>query len=341
MKKQLFSLMMAFALVLGLSVTASAQDGLTIAGAIWHLPGSTHSISVSAGHSNTSYAWVVNSIDCTGAAAANATPSFTGGSESTHTAVFQYPDNAAGIYRFSVTETTTGDNGCSTTREFYTAIMTIDVVVVASNNLGAEITGAALSSCNDYTLLSGNTPATLVENTDADDNTNSLGTWQNASLYNNRWVNVSLTTADLSGACAGMTSAPAAGSFAWQFNYTVAGTNYTAPDNFITLLPATNIVGTGSVTYTAATDETNVVTVDRGVTAFTIPLQSFIRWGTTDVDQDQDFTFTVDSNTTVLDDDATLDCTDGREPVSRNTNNASASQHIDASPATPRITVTY
>ncbi len=113
------------------------------------------------------------------------------------------------------------------------------------------------------------------------------------------------------------------------------------PDNFITLLPATNIVGTGSVTYTAATDETNVITVDRGVTAFTIPLQSFIRWGATDTDQDQDFTFTVDSNSTVLDDDGTLDYTDGREPVSRNTNNASASQHIDASPATPRITVTY
>jgi hypothetical protein len=175
----------------------------------------------------------------------------------------------------------------------------------------------------------------LVGNTNPQDNTNSLGTWKNNALYNQRWVNVTLSVSDASGGCAGMTSVPAANTFAWKFDYTIAGTNYAAGTNFITMTPV------AGVTYTDATSIGSTIAVAAGTTSITLPLQSYIRWGVTNSDQDQDFVFTVVSNTTVLDDDAVLDYTDGKEPVANNGDNASASQHIDASPATPRITINY
>jgi hypothetical protein len=338
MKKQFNYLMMVLAMVILAGTSAMAQDGLSVATAVWHLPGSTHGLSVADGHTNTAFSWAVESIDCAEAAASETLPAFTGGSEATASATFTYPEDAAGIYRFTVTENTTGDGACSTTRQFFTAIMNIDVVVLASDNTGAEIAGLALSSCNDYTLLNG---SDLVGNENTDDNTNSLGTWQEGTLYNERWVDVTLTVSDNTGCIPdeAPANAPVATDFAWQFDYTVAGTNFITPDNFIGMQAASNIDGTGNVTYTDGTSATSVITVEKGVTGFTIPLRSYIRWGTTDVDADQAFTFTVDAGTTALDDDATLDYTDGTEPSTANGNNSSASQNIDASPATPRITI--
>lgn len=328
MKKHVYSLMMVLALVVLAGTNAWAQDGLSVGTAYWHLPGSTHGVQV-ASHTNTSYTWAITKAGCDGSAGAavEAGTTITTGS---NTATITYAETAAGTYRITCTEATTGDGLCSTIRQFYTAIMSIDVIVNASDAAGATISGAALTGCNDYSLL--NSGSTLVGNADTDDNTNSLGSWQNTNLYNQRWVNVSLSVADQSGCT--VASAPAASDFAWQFNYTIAGTNY--PANFITMQPVTG------VTYTDATDVTSTIDVAAGTTSITLPLRSYIRWGTTDTDMDQDFTFTVDTGSAKLDGsdgDSTYD--DGTEPTDATTiaNNVSASQHIDAAPATPRITI--
>lgn len=331
MKKQLFSLMMAFALVVGLSVSALAQAGLTVGNAVWHLPGSTHSLTV-AGNTNSTYLWTVSSVACDGiAAGTNDVPTFS--VDNAAACVFTYTSTAAGIYRFVVTETAT-DGGCTTAREFFTSIMSIDVVVNASDNVGATITGGQLASCSDYTLRRSETPATLVGNEDTDDNTNNLVAYTDAALFNDRWVNVTLTVSDNSGCT--VANAPTASSFAWRFNYTVANGvlgNYV--ENFVSIQPVTN------VTFTDATDETSTIEVAAGTTSITLPLRSNIRWGTDGTNADQEFTFTVDAGTAQLDDDATLDYTDGTEPATANGNNTSASQVIHASPATPRISVAY
>jgi hypothetical protein len=333
MKKQLFSLVMGFALIVMASTGAWAQaNGLSPASAYWHLAGSVHQLQVN-NHTGTTYLWAVQSVLCDGTTAgAAAVPVITGGN--TYQATITYPDAAAGIYRFTVTESSADANACSTVRQFWTAIMNVNVVVIASNAAG-NATGLALSTCNDYSLRNG-VNGNLVGNTDAQDNTNNLNGWNtNTALYNERFVNVTLSTSDGTG-CSGMTSIPAANTFAWRFDYTIAGNNYITPDNFITFGAAP-----AGATIAAPTDETNTISVAVGTTSITLPLQSFIRWGLTDTDQDQDFTFTVDSNTAVLDDDATLDYTDGKEPVASNGDNTSASQHIDASPATPRIILNY
>jgi hypothetical protein len=343
MKKQLFSLVMMLALFVLAGTSAFAQsNGLTIATAYWHTPGSEHQITTLAAtpHTGTTFAWAVASVTCAGGVPVTPSPVPTLTNETTATLTFTYPDAAAGIYRFTCTETA---NGCSTIREFFTAIMDINVVVIASNNLGTVINGAALTGCNDYTLRNG-TNGNLVGNANIDDNTNNLNGWDsNDALFNERWVNVTLTTSEAT-TCPGMQALPAATSFAWQFDYTVTGTNFPSAANFIALQPATNILpaAAGAVTYTLATSTSSKITVDKGVTSFTIPLRSNIRWGTTDTDQDQEFQFTVVSNSTILDDDSTpYNYTDGREAASKNLDNISALQHIDASPATPRITPNY
>jgi hypothetical protein len=339
MKKQLFSLVMVLALIVIGGTSAWAQDGLTVGTAYWHLPNSVHGVQVANHGATSTYAWTIRTAACDGSDNGVAVgASITTGA---YQATITYTDAATGVYRITATEATVGDNLCSTVRVFYTAIMNIDVVVTASNAAGATIAGAALSTCNDYPSLNTPVGSSIVGNTDVLDNTNNLNTWQSLTWYNQRYVNVVLNTADLSG-CP-VAGAPAASAFAWQFQYVIAGNNYAAPDNFIAMQAAINLVGAGNVTYTDATSDASTITVDRGVTAFTIPLRSYIRWGLTNIDQDQDFTYTVNTGSAVLDglNDVDLLYDDGTEPsdVAHTANNVSASQHIDASPATPRITI--
>lgn len=348
MKKQFINVMMTLAIVFGLSVSAMAQNGLTPATAIWHLPGSTHSLTVDATHTGTTFAWTASSVDCDGiTAGTNTAPDIT--TANAAACVFSYPADAAGIYRFLVTETAT-DGGCTTVREFFTAIMDVNVVVIASNSTetAAELSGAALATCNDYTLRRTEDPTTLVGNEDTDDGGDALTTWTDAALYNERWVQVTLTTSDLTGGCAA--NAPEASTFDWMFNYTIAGTQYagnaTADENNFTTMDAATVLGsgTGAVSYiSGANSATGVIAVEEGTTSFIIPLQSHIRWATTGTDRDQHFTFTIaglllSSGSPTAGNAA--DYTDGTESTTNAAvGNVSAEQIIHASPATPRITV--
>jgi hypothetical protein len=327
MKKQLFSLVMMLAFVFAGTIVFAQNTGLSPTDPIWHLPGSTHGLQV-ANHTGTSYTWNIYGSNCSGVSTGAAVgASITSGS---YQATITYTAAASGMYLVECVEASTGDNLCSTRRQFWTAIMNIDVIVTASNATGTELTGGALSTCNDYSTLHG---SNLVGNANTDDNTNDLNGWITNTLYNERYVHVALTVADLSG-CTGMTGAPAASAFAWQFTYTIAGTNYISPSNFIGMQAVTGVT---NATPTAAT---GTISVAATTTTFTIPLRSYIRWGLTNTDQDQDFTFTVDSGSTVLDgSDGDVLYDDGTEPAANNGNNQSASQHIDASPATPRIVV--
>jgi hypothetical protein len=345
MKKQLFSLVMLLAIMVFAGTSAWAQTGYGVSTAVWHIPGSTHSVTVDASHTGTTYAWVVESINCdsTVKATPSPVPVITAASASTHTAVFTYPADASGMYRFRVTEQTTGtgDAGCSTIREFYTAVMNVDVTVVASNEDGTT-TGLELSRCNDYTLRTSFNPAYLVPNTDANDYANNLPDFVSASLFNQRWVHVTLATTDGSGCTVG-TTAPAATSFYWMFDYTIAGLQYAGnadadDNNFTGMQPVT------SVTYLGATDAINTIGVAAGTAEFTIPLRSNIRWGTTEADRDQHFTFTVSnvhlkSTAPATIGDEALYTDGGESTANQSVGNVSTEQIIHASPATPRITV--
>lgn len=331
MKKQFINVMMTLAIVFGLSVSAMAQDGLTPATAIWHLPGSTHSLTVDAAHTGTTFAWTASSVDCDGITAGTHTaPNFT--TDDAAACVFSYPADAAGIYRFLVTETAT-DGGCTTAREFFTAIMNLNVIVIASDAAGDEISGGSLASCNDYTLRRTENPATLVGNEDTDDGGDALTTWTDAALFNERWVEVTLEVSDNSGCT--VAGAPTVSDFAWQFTYTIDdGADDNFGDNFVGMQAVTD------VTYSDPTALTGTISVEKGTSSIVIPLRSDIRWGTTGTDQDQQFIFTVDDASTVLDDGSSpYTYPDGREPATENTDNSSANQIIHASPATPRITI--
>lgn len=335
MKKQLFSFVMMLALIVFAGTSAMAQDGLTPNTAYWHLPSSVHGVQV-ANHTNTTYDWAITKSTCLGVADGAATgASITTGN---YQATITYTSAATGMYRITCTETA---NSCSTVREFFTAIMDIDVVTIASDAIGTAITGGALTTCNDYSTIMS---TSLVGNTDAEDNTNSLNTWKDNTatpLFQNvRYVTVTLNTSDLSG-CSSVLNAPVANTFNWQFNYTITGTNYDADDNFVTMSTAAN-PGTGTITYTDAADLTSTISVTAGTSSFTIALNSYIRWGLTDTDEDQEFVFDIDNTSTVLDGgDADSDYDDGTETsdATHTDNNNSASQHIDASPATPRIII--
>jgi hypothetical protein len=328
MKKQLFSLVMMLALVVLAGTSAWAQTGLLVTDPVWHLPGSTHGFQV-VDHTDTDYAWAIASVTCAGAAGSGAAQTINAVVGSEHQATVTYTPDASGLYRISVTESSTGDEGCSTIREFFTAIMDINVVVIASDNLGDAV--ANLTTCNDYSTLNG---SALVGNDNADDGSNNLAAFIDPAWYNTRYVEVTLEVADNTGC--GLATAPAATDFAWTFDYTIAdgastATNYV--DNFRTLTNA-------GVTFTDATDETSSIQVPQGTTSIVLTMTSNIRWSTDSDAADQSFTFTVDAGSTQLDDDiAPFDYTDGTEPATENGDNVSGLQHIDASPATPRITI--
>jgi hypothetical protein len=334
MKKQLFSLVMLLALVVLAGTSAMAQDGLSIETAIWHLAGSSHNLEVNE-HTDFTYLWTIEAITCDGTTASATTTAHVAPNNAFQT-VLSYDTDASGIYRITLVETD-GDNGCNTRREFFTAVMSVDVTVIASD---ATINAAAdLTTCNDYELIRG---SNLVGNTDADDGgADALGTWTNAALFNQRWVNIVLSTSNTA-ACPAILNAPLASDFNWNFTYDVTSTggSTTFADEFLGFQPAiinTTTVPAATVTYSDNTDLSNTVQVQAGITNITIPLRTNIRWATTDVDQDQNFTYTVSA---VELDDADTDSNfdDGTETTL--TNNASLEQVIHASPATPRISVT-
>jgi len=331
MKKQLFSLVMMLALIVMAGTSAFAQDGLTVATAYWHMPGSTHHVSVT-NHAGFTYAWGITMANCDGSAGA-AVADGTGIAGAGNTATITYSDDAAGVYRITVTETD-GDGGCNTIRQFYTAVMNVNVVVTST--LADGTTAAPAADCNDYDLV-GPTLSYLVPNTNADDGGGSsanLAALTSASLYNERWVHLVLSVSDASG-CPGIGNAPTAADLAWRFDYTIAdggatGTNYV--DNFVAMQ------ATANVTFTDATDETSTITVAEGTTAITIPLRSNIRWATTNTDADQSFTFNVAN--LVVDDDGDATFQDGGESTANEAiGNTSALQYINASPATQRIQI--
>lgn len=330
MKKQLFSLMMAFALVLGLSVTASAQDGLTVGTAYWHIPGSSHGVAVD-NHTGATYDWAITLSDCDGNAsgAVEAGTSITTGS---YEATITYSSNASGVYRTTCTESY---GGCSTIRQFYTAVMNINVVVTST--LADGTTAAPVSDCNDYDERGPGAIDWFVPNVDTDDGGGTaaqLAAHINATtLYNTRWVNIQISVSSTTACPVG--GAITAGDLAWQFDYTIEGspaTNTNYVDNFIGLQPVAN------VTYGDATAVANTITVAEGTTNITIPMRSNIRWGTDDTNADQSFTFAVAG--VRVDDDGNNDFTDGGESTANAAlNNVSAAQTIEASPATPRIII--
>jgi len=335
MKKQLFSLVMMLALIVIASTSAWAQDGLTVTSAYWHMPGSTHGVTVDS-HTNATYVWGITAANCDGTegAAAEAGTTITSGS---NTATITYSANATGVYRVTCIE---AYGGCQTIRQFYTAVMNINVVVTST--LADGTTPANASDCNDYDERGPGSIDWLVPNLDADDNGGTAADLEahiNATnLYNTRWVHVVLSVSDDAG-CPGIAGMPSAADLAWRFNYTIAGspvanTEYT--DNFIGLQTS---IPAGAVYSAPATyDGTATVAVPEGTTAITIPMWSNIRWGLTDTDADQPFTFAASS--VVVDDDGNADYTDGGESAANAlVGNESSAQTIEASPATPRITI--
>jgi hypothetical protein len=313
MKKQLFSLVMLLALTVIAGTSAWAQDGLAPGSAVWHLANSTEVVTVT-NHADFTYSWAITGSDCLGAPTALVGASIAG---ATNSATITYLATATGMYRITCTEI--DPEGCSTTREFFTAIMTIDVAVIASDNLGAAV--ADLTTCNDWTATYGSalTPTTLVPNPI---NTGVLAGYRDDAYFNTRYVNVSFSTSNATGCVvAGM---PAANTLDWEFDYDFTQTNYASANNFIDMS-----TGAAGVAFTAPTSDDSHITVTAPTTAFTIALRSNIQWGTTDTDANETFSF----NAT-----AVVVEGNGGEATPQQANNSSAAQTIFASPATSVIT---
>jgi hypothetical protein len=334
MKKQLFSLVMVLALIVMAGTGALAQNtGWSQADAIWHLPGSSHVVQVES-HVGSTYTWTIQAVTCAGVPGATTT-GHVGGS-TTNSETITYDETASGMYRITCDE----DNGCHTIREFFTSIMSIDVVAYASDAAGVTLGAGPLASCNDYALPTMNN-SNLVTNDVLEDGgaTSALFTaFHRNDRYNERYVTVRLDVTDGSG-CAGIAGAPAADDFNWTFDYTIAGTN----------IDATNFRGFGTLpawatnaTPTALTGAI-VVTAQAGSSTVIMPLQTLIRWGLTDTDQDQVLGFTVDTGSAMLDgsdtDNTYDDGTEPTTPAAITDNNVTEDQLINASPATSRIVI--
>jgi hypothetical protein len=342
---------MVLAMVILAGTSAMAQDGLSISSAIWHMPASVHGVKV-VENTNTAYSWVINNVNCTdGSTAATSNgASIAAVTDENWKATITYTAAATGVYRIEVTETTTtaAKPNCSTVREFFTAIMDANLVVIASNSDGT-VAGLALESCNDYSLAANN-GSDLVNNVDTDDNSDNLNGWNDATntSYNQRWAKVTLSVSSLvSGAGCTVDNAPEVTDYDWQFDYEISGTNMVdgTNDNYLGLQAATTIedgsTGTGAVTLPdPATVATGTISVSGDASSFVLPIRSMVRWGLSDVDQDQQLIVTVSSLGLDSDSDTDTDYDDGGESTTNAAaGNVSDTQVIHASPATPRITI--
>lgn len=167
MKKQLFSLMMAFALVMGLSVGAWAQlaDGLTPGTARSQAVGSVHSYTIDNG---TTYSWAVYDatvghtvgqgieaavFEAAAGISYRFSPDMSGGAGGASDNAIAYVQwlatPALGIY---VIEGTANGASCSTVRRFYVSVFDFDIEVFLSDILGAgtKATEAADTRCNSW-----------------------------------------------------------------------------------------------------------------------------------------------------------------------------------------------
>lgn len=180
MKKQLFTLMMAFALIMGLSVSAWAQTVLPtspVEGSRGnpkiYITGATDSVSITRGALNSTVSWVLykgTSHEDPQATAAdidfnykatgdwdNAQTSSTGAKGEPTYFHFKWTDTAAGQYYLEVTETdkeTT--NGVTricaeTVRGYHIYILGFDVAIYASNAAGDTIDLVARQGCGGPT----------------------------------------------------------------------------------------------------------------------------------------------------------------------------------------------
>ena len=150
MKKQLISLTMAFALVLGLSAGAWAQDlGATAAenndeARYIMMAGSSYTLTVGTNSNAESTAWTLHH-DGTGTVVDGAIAAVSG--ENTVGFTIDWTQNSVGTYYAQVVET---HNSCSTTRRFYITIIDFDVLIYAANADGSHAsTAAELAYCGD------------------------------------------------------------------------------------------------------------------------------------------------------------------------------------------------
>lgn len=179
MKKHLFSLMIAFSLIVGLSASAWAQIGLgdittpasnllpgTPANPRIYLAGSTGSLSVveETGHeykwnfySGTTAGTDINLVNVgTDAMASGFNINATTGTPLTlpftgHEVGFTWTEAAAGSFYATVTDQNT-TTGCSTMRGFQMFLIGFDIVVYASAANGLEISGTSLAECGNATI---------------------------------------------------------------------------------------------------------------------------------------------------------------------------------------------
>jgi len=171
MKKHLFTLMIAFVLVMGTNVSALAQTvigGITAATGTptnpkVYLAGSTGSLSVTAEADHT-YTWNFYS----GSTATTPMPTTTdpvgtpvagfdlsvnatwGATQTGATANFTWTESAAGQFYATVTDLNTTTT-CSTVRSYHMFLMGYKIYVYASDEHGNQISGANLTACGDGT----------------------------------------------------------------------------------------------------------------------------------------------------------------------------------------------
>lgn len=174
MKKHVFSLMMAFALILGLSAGAWAQTGVPLAGVQQvgsfanpkvYITGATDSLQIVRGVAGSTVDWVLykGSDASTAATGADldliAHPSWLATQQNLNAEParfrFKWTDAASGYYYLQVTETdqrteeTPNDRDCAVTvRGFHIFILGFDVAIYASDADGDSLTGDALTNCS-------------------------------------------------------------------------------------------------------------------------------------------------------------------------------------------------
>lgn len=287
MKKQLFSLMMAFALVVGLSVSAWAQAGIgTVAAPQLQFPGALRTFTITNDADRASATWSVYDLsEGEDADAADCDP-LTGTGNSF---AITWESTAVGNYYIQVVDV--DNNGCSTTRRFYVTIANFDVNVYACTSTGVRIPDgdAALNGCGNSIPYNAwdNDNATTSGLTFTDDDASANGDLTDVhgtdgTALSRRYVAVEISSdIDLSTL-----------QYYWRFPFTVTSIN--ADADFVRAVSLTTEA-------TVAADGESTVTIEpiapaAGMrTKIILALDWNVRWGT-----DIDFYFNIAQATTVL-----------------------------------------
>lgn len=227
MKKQLFSLMMAFALVMGLSVSALAQQGNGEAPSTAYFAvegaSTTHTVTLDGLAGTAVWSVLIVSGDDVnigeaGASAAAADFLITaGGTATDNFATVQWlrPATAGSIYAVQVEEEGDSDDDCTTIRRSYVSVFGFNVEVAlmtADDGTGAD-NDAAMEWCNTWS-------GTVIDNVrSAADIADPHADWLNSVIGNqpkvtNTFFRVSIS---LTGATGGLDLTD----IKWRFNYTL------------------------------------------------------------------------------------------------------------------------